>query len=669
MTALRSLRIAGGRVEVDPRSGAPLAFLSDADPGIRYLLREGLDAWHTAEHRWGTGFVIGSVSARWAAPDTIEATERGSRSTTLLGSRLGVEIVRDAAEEFRERYVFTNRSAEPLTIASLGVVTPFRDVYDDAATSLAHGVHAHVWTGGRNSWVLGQPMSGRGPVLTLQLTEGRLDAYSVESRNQSTSSNVRGHLVLHPTDAGRSPAAFGGQTPIVLAPGEEFALAWSVRWHDSIDDARTAVRAGWEPASLSGPAGEGIMLPGLRATEVEAEENAIVEASAGGAVVRADRHGIVHVRVGEDRTALFFHAPVEALTRARTRFILDRQRTGYRGGADAHAFVPFDTRTGLPQLTSGWPDWSDGAERVAMPTLLQQARIRGWIGAEADRPLADWARFARARLLDDTGAPRWGSVTAVSTPRLYNSPWLAQFFADQFGLSGADTDLELAATILERSYELGATRHLSIGQPEAALHIAALLDDAGQAHRADRLRQALLETARHFAALGPDLPGHEVNYEQSMVAPLVSLYALADRLEPGAFDEPLRTSVRWLRAFAGPQPHARMRHIGIRHWDGFWFGALRRWGDVFPHHWSVLSAVALTQLPDRLRTAEMDAEAEEIFRANLVSFHPDGSATSAFVLPSAVDGDPAYSEDPLANDQDWVLTLLLRTGAAVVDPA
>ena len=54
--------------------------------------------------------------------------------------------------------------------------------------------------------------------------------------------------------------------------------------------------------------------------------------------------------------------------------------------------------------------------------------------------------------------------------------------------------------------------------------------------------------------------------------------------------------------------------------------------------------------------------ADRIFAANLVNFSPDGSATCAFVMPSCVDGVPGYHADPLANDQDWALTLLLRSG-------
>ena len=130
--------------------------------------------------------------------------------------------------------------------------------------------------------------------------------------------------------------------------------------------------------------------------------------------------------------------------------------------------------------------------------------------------------------------------------------------------------------------------------------------------------------------------------------------------------EALRRSLRWLRAFGGPQPHVRLRDIGIRHWDGFWFGAQRQWGDVFPHHWSCLTAVALAQLPAELTTPTTVEEAEAIMRANLANYHADGTATCAFVMPSTVDGQPAHKADTLANDQDWPLVLWLRLDTPAV---
>jgi hypothetical protein len=73
----------------------------------------------------------------------------------------------------------------------------------------------------------------------------------------------------------------------------------------------------------------------------------------------------------------------------------------------------------------------------------------------------------------------------------------------------------------------------------------------------------------------------------------------------------------WLLAFAGPQRHVRLRHVAVRHWDGYWFGLRHQLGDIFPHYWPALTAVALLELPDELRSERGDRMAEAILRANL----------------------------------------------------
>jgi hypothetical protein len=142
-----------------------------------------------------------------------------------------------------------------------------------------------------------------------------------------------------------------------------------------------------------------------------------------------------------------------------------------------------------------------------------------------------------------------------------------------------------------------------------------------------------------------------------MVAPLLELLLAA--YEEGAVElAELTRRLPWLTAFAADQPDVRLRHIPIRHWDGYWFGLLRLWGDVFPHYWSVLSAAVYLSWPDdHLRPA-----GEAILRANLANFHQDGTATCAFVYPSAVNNLSAHVADSLANDQDWALVYALRLG-------
>ncbi|MCL4722281.1 MAG: hypothetical protein KJ041_10095, partial [Gammaproteobacteria bacterium] len=299
--------------------------------------------------------------------------------------------------------------------------------------------------------------------------------------------------------------------------------------------------------------------------------------------------------------------------------------------------------------------------RIGMAILLQQARARGWVDGRADDLLDGWARMAERHLLDDTAAPRRGSQDRVPSMRLYDSPWLAQFYVDRFGLLGDHHHLDLAARILERAFALGGDRFLAIGFSEACLDVITALSADGASGRAEALSERLVESARHFLAAGSRLPEHEVNYEQSIVAPLISLFIDAHRItRDPAFVTAISARLPWLLAFGGPQPHTRLADIAIRHWDGYWFGLHRLWGDVFPHYWSALTAAVLHRLPTQLRTEAGDATAMTILRANLANYFDDGSATCAFVLPSTVDGRAAHAADPLANDQDWCLSIWLR---------
>ncbi|GAA2752191.1 hypothetical protein [Amnibacterium kyonggiense] len=659
---MREWAIRGGRVVVDEVSGGPRAIVADARPELRYLLDPAHERWHSDEHRWGSGFLISTGgSARWNVPERLRVDASGSVAEHRLLPDVTLTIERRVEDgALRETHRVANRGDRLLGIGSLGVVVPIHDVYDAAEISLAEAVHAHVWTGGGTGWLLAVPMSGDGPVLRLRLEEGRLGAYSIESRNEFTGSNVRGHLVLQPTDGARNETAFGGQRALLVPPGDETVLSWTIAIEPDAASAEAAVAPGWSVDRVAAEVGEAIRVAGT--ADVEAVDALEVRRDADGALLTARQPGVHHVDIAGTRTAVLLHPPIRELVLARIVAILGRHRSFERRGVDAAAFVPADATTGLTRLASGWPDWSDGAERVGMPALLQEARKRGWSDGAADDALREWLRFARERLIEPDGTARSGSSTLRPTTRLYDAPALAHLFAEQSVLDGSPEDLELAARVLERAEALGAGAHLSIGHPEAMLLVADLLAADGQQSRAEALEAAIHASADHFAALGTRLPAHEVNYEQSMVAPLVTLFARSYERRPDARVLAAMTeALRWMRAFGGPQPHVRLHRIGIRHWDGYWFGALRRWGDTFPHYWSVLSAIALERLPDGLRTPALDAEAEAIWRANLADFGADGSASCAFVLPSTVDGVPAHSPDPLANDQDWALALLLRS--------
>lgn len=659
---MRTFPCGDGTVEVDD-AGLVTAVRHPAHPGLNALLDDSLP-WFAPEWRWGTGFVHTDKGAGgFVRPAAVAFTEAGvsARYEPVPGLRLTVQ--RTFGELWRERYVLRNDAHTETVIGSYAITTPIRDLYGPAAEVLRRHCHAHVWTGGAESWLVAVRMDGTPPALALDLTEGELWAYSISGRHQATGSDVRGVISLHATDRSRAPHAFGGQPEIRLRPGQELVVGWEIGWYDDIPAALAGHRATIAVSGLAASVGTPIT---------------VTSTSGQSAVAQRDHHGVTHVDVRHhdgrrSRVAVLHHTPLDRLVRRRVRAVLDHHRAVEREGTRAAAFVPYDTEHGTRILHHlGWADWSDGRERIGMAHLLIEARTHGWCddAAEVDEALLAYKAFCLEHLLTPDHRVRDGSLHAKAT-RLYNHPWLAQLFADLHAAYHDPQDLTRAIDIIDAYYAHGGRRFLAIGIADAVHRTADLCARTGRHDEARRLHRHLTEHAATLVALGVDLPAHEVAYEQSMTAPLLSILQAAWRIAPKPeFAEAMRAVLPWLLAFAGRQPHVRLRHVPIRHWDGYWFGRSRLYGDTFPHYWSVLSARALLDWPEELDMPGLSGEGlsreeavamgRDNLLANLVDFTPDGGASCAFLLPSAVDGRPGHFADPLANDQDMGLALLLR---------
>ncbi len=639
---------ADGSVTAISHPTRPRSMLLSEDPDAPEALM------HDSSRRWGKGFVIADgVGRRFDSPTSISVTDDGAELSHDLGP-LDLRVRRRMmGEAWVESYLLHNVSSGPARVGSIAVSTPWRDLYRSSRESLREAVHAHVWTGGADAWAWAVPMDGSAPGLGLNLLDGELWAYSIESRDAGTGSNVRGHIYLHVTDHARAPHAMGGQPEIVLEPGQAYSWSWRLAWYQHLADFRAVAPSLLDAEDLAAPVGSSIRLqvaPGVTLNEPQPVVG----------TVPGVRH--VDARVGDRRTriALLFHQPLRQLVEARVRFVLDRQRAAEAPGTLRFAFVPYDNDAGLTVLAGSWRDWSDVRERVAMALLLQEALDRGWGDrGELEDAVTGYQQFVVEHVVDAAGTVSDDTRHALP-PRLYNFPWFARFLL-------ACGDLDRAVLIVDRYYALGGDDFLAFGLGPLLNDLERRLAAAGRPADASRMRDHLLRHAGAFLRYGDDLPAHEVNYEQSMVAPLLELLLTAHREQPGSVPaEELTRRLPWLTAFAADQPDARLRHVPIRHWDGYWFGRSRLWGDVFPHYWSVLSAGVYlgwpASLADEPTLRTLRRMGRSILRANLVHFASDGSASCAFVYPSCVNGEPAHMADPLANDQDWALLYALRLG-------
>jgi len=155
---------------------------------------------------------------------------------------------------------------------------------------------------------------------------------------------------------------------------------------------------------------------------------------------------------------------------------------------------------------------------------------------------------------------------------------------------------------------------------------------------------------------GTAYPKHEVNYEQSIVGPaaqiLLEVYLVTK--EP-AYLEGAKKQLLCLEMFNGAQPDYHFNDIAIRHWDDYWFGQRKLYGDTFPHYWTTITGVVFNLYAEAVQDPSYRSRANGIFSNNFCSFTPDGRASCAYVYPLSVNGQAGQFFDPWANDQDWAL--------------
>ncbi|HBM81313.1 MAG TPA: six-hairpin glycosidase, partial [Clostridiaceae bacterium] len=175
-----------------------------------------------------------------------------------------------------------------------------------------------------------------------------------------------------------------------------------------------------------------------------------------------------------------------------------------------------------------------------------------------------------------------------SYQRLYNSPWYATLFVELYRLYVNKNFLAYACRILKDFYRRGGYTFYAIELPVLSLDKALKMAQMEQEQK--EMRKLFVRHAGNIMQIGLHYPVSEVNFEQSIVAPaadiLFQIYILTKEqkyLDAG------REHLRILEQFNGIQPDYHLYETAIRHWDGYWFGKKKLYGDTFPHYWSALT--------------------------------------------------------------------------------
>ena len=614
----------------------------------------------TAGHLIGLYAANDPAQMNWAQNDrsTIWGTVTSKQLLTITVERYV------QGDQFIETYTLTNDTDFDVYSqeTDIGIALPLPDTYVTGKRALNQRCNVHLWCGGSASYVMVLRMDGSGPNLGAVLRRGSLQGYSI-NRDPNQGSNERGDFILHPEN-------------FHLHPGESYTLQLVWFWFAERADFQTQLRQ--FPGFLTVQAPQYTLFPGetvpVTIQGQGIDLTAVVLTLDGDPVTGTVRDGrLVYELIGkltegahrllvtsgnQTTWADFYQQPAftDLVTR-RVHFIVDHQQCHDEASVLNGAYLVYDNETHR-QYYEHVNDLDAGRERIGMGVLLAYY-LQTHEDAAVARSLTQYLQFVRTQLLDETTGEVFNDAPRNNdTHRLYNFPWMADLFLQVYHWRHQAADLDRAVQIMRAYFREGGDRHYSIDVPMGdlieTLHAANRPDDAAEMLAGcERLGAFILQHGQNY-------PAHEVNYEQSIVAPaaiyLLELYQLTgeERYRRGA-----AVQLRGLAAFHGDQPDFHLYGAAIRHWDGYWFGKRKLYGDTFSHYWSALSGIAFTAarpvFPD---TVYPDPRA--IFRNVLSMFFQDGSASCAFVYPMSVNGVRADYADPWANDQDWGMYFALK---------
>ena len=568
-------------------------------------------------------------------------------------------------------FYFKNVSGKPFfsSLASVGIRLPLQDKYESSQICITGRCHTHLFCGGNVSYVCAYRMGGEAPHLGLVLTEGSLGGYSVE-RDLAKMSNDRGCFILHPS-------------PFELQPGEELKLSWKIFSHEG--EADFFEKAGKLTRFIRVNADKYVLFPG-EGGEIKIEPSwEAKRVTVNGEAAQWLENGVFAYHYGYGREQeygdrefvieadgvrtgcrILLHEAPEILADRRCHFIAEHQQyhapDGEKRGLDGAYLVYDNEEKHLYYNIEN--DYNAGRERAGMG-LLMTARLRGlkargaWdiglaesLDAYRDFVLRELVDVETGQVFDDFGRDeRW--------KRLYNSPWYATLCTEWYALYGKTEYLTYACRIVRWFYEKGGFVHYSIEMP--ILSLCRELKKAGMEEELREMTGLFVRHADSVMEIGVNYPPFEVNYEQSIIAPaaniLLQVYFLTKEkkyLEAG------RMQLSILELFNGHQPDYHRYETAIRHWDGYWFGKRRTYGDTFPHYWSGLTGSCFALYYAAAGEKEYAARAKASLRGVLSMIFPDGTASCACVFPVTVNGKKPDGWDAYANDQDWALYFYIR---------
>lgn len=616
---------------------------------------------------WGEGFcIIESLGKKelftWKVPYLFYCKKNAFHAEYEFNEvTLSVDRYPTINGEFAENYSFFNRSNKLVSIRNIHIYTPFADNYPDAETCITNRCHTHIWTGKNCGYVNAFRMGGQYPHLGMALVHGSLEGYSYENK---WSSNTRGTLSLHFQD-------------LTIKSKQEESISWKLFWHLGWKDffeklenqynyvvgyaSKYCIQKGEMVHVVFSSAGQ------IKSPQCFVNKSPISYQTKKGQIViyyMPAKSGEYEFKLKwahnkETVVKILVTIPIDKLIKNRVDFILNHQQINDPMNEKDGAFLVYDNEKNKPYFNDDLnkrDDTDEGAERLGMGVLM--AMYMQMDTSIKYRNSAERYYALVRNKLQTNDYKVFSTIDHKSRHRAYNYPWVANFYLEMYAATSNKQYLKDYYYTMMSFFNSFGFNFYAIGIPVKKgiemLEIAGMIGKRDSLitmfkHKGDKM----LESSTHY-------PAHEVNYEQGIVGPsVVYLCELYQVTGSKKYIEEAKKHLLLLEAFNGLQPDYHLYEIPIRHWDGYWFGKKRMWGDTFPHYWSAISAIAFWQYYQATGEKQYLEKANRILESNLCLFTSTGEGHCAYIYPEKVNNIEGKFFDPYSNDQDWALVYYL----------
>lgn len=589
-----------------------------------------------------------------------------SAESVYSNEKLRVSVRRTFADNgnFVESYVLKNISDTDVLIrpGEFGIVVPFNDRYTYADECMVKRCNTHIWCGGNCSYINALKMGKSDINLGLVLTKGNLHSYS-QLENPMENAQSRGDFLLN--------------TVADLAMGEEYVIEWEIFVHTGKEDfVRKALQT---PAFVAVDAEQytvyeneticftAVMPYGTQKVDVFIGKEKLLcdydektrKLSLSYAPSKTGEYSIMIKYDGRITHADFIVVKqLENIAKSRIDFIVDNQQYKKQGSALDGAYLIYDNKENYKIFENDIPDHNASRERVGMALLIIKY-LRTHDDPKLRQSIERYIDFVKREFYDEKTGEVFDTVRKNrDLIRLYNAPWIMMLFAEMYFLTEDKGYIENIIKIADNYYSNGGFKFY----PNAFMPaiILSTFERSGMNEEKEKIKGYFINHAENILEKRLSYPPHEVNYEQTIVSPAVTILSEMSALTgEKKFSDAAKMHIEVLERFNGMQPSFHLNEIPIRYWDGFWFGKCRLRGDTFPHYWSCLTAQAYADYYQISGDEKYKIAAEKCMRNCLCLFTENGKGSAAYMYPYKINNTYGEFYDDWSNDQDFALYFAL----------